>query len=51
MFGKWLREHPSPAAQDVIIALGRAGETRAADELSRKYGMFELQNYVSCSLQ
>lgn len=42
MFGKWLREHPSPSAQDVIIALREAEETRAADELSRKYGMFEL---------
>ena len=49
MFGKWLRDHSSPTARDVIIALRKAGETRAADELSRKYGMFELQNYVSCS--
>ena len=39
MFGKWLREHPSPSAQDVIVALRRAEETRAADELSRKYGL------------
>ena len=48
MFGKWLRDHPSPSVQDVIIALRRAGETRAADELSRKYGMSELQNHLSC---
>ena len=38
MFGKWLREHPSPSAQDVIVALRRADEIRAADELSQKYG-------------
>ena len=39
MFGKWLDDHPSPTAQDVIIALNNAEESRAADELSRKYGM------------
>ena len=38
MFGKWLREHPSPSVQDVIIALREAEETRAADEFSQKYG-------------
>ena len=43
MFGKWLREHPSPSAHEVIIALREAGESDAADELSRKYGMFELK--------
>ena len=41
MFGKWLKKHPSPTAQDVIIALRRAGETRAADELSQRCGMLE----------
>lgn len=41
MFGKWLREHPSPTAQDMIIALRSAEETRAADELSQKYGMLK----------
>ena len=43
MFGKWLREHPSPSVQDVIVALKKAKESGAADELSRKYGMFELK--------
>ena len=39
MFGKWLRVHRSPTVQDVIVALKDAEEGRAADELSRKYGM------------
>ena len=38
MFAKWLRDHTSPTAQDVIIALRDAGESTAADELSQKYG-------------
>ena len=46
MFGKWLREHPSPSARDVIIALREAEESGAADELSRKYGMFELKYHL-----
>ena len=39
MFGKWLKEHPSPSTQDVIKALRNAGEDRAADQLSQKYGL------------
>ena len=41
MFGKWLKEHPSPSTQDVIKALRNAGEDRAADQLSQKYGLQE----------
>ena len=39
MFGKWLRDHPCPTAQNVIAALRSAGENEAAEELSIKYGM------------
>ena len=39
MFGKWLKEHPSPSTQDVIQALRNAGEDKAADQLSQKYGL------------
>ena len=42
MFGKWLRDHPSPTAQHVIVALNDVGEIRAAEELSQKYGMYNL---------
>ena len=38
MFAKWLRNHPSPTVQDVIIALREAGESIAADKLTQKYG-------------
>lgn len=39
MFGKWLKEHLCPSTQDVIKALRNAGEDRAADQLSQKYGL------------
>lgn len=48
MFGKWLNDHPSPTAQNVIVALRKAGESRAAEELSLKYGKYQRQYTLFC---